>query len=269
MVKYIKNIEFYCGSNMSQIDWDRIVADADNEARKKVQKESENGQNSLDFISEPHVACCLLVDTSGSMQGSKIDELNRALQHFKKDVCADPLSAKRVDVCVVEFNSKASIVTPFCPIAKFKPPTLSAHSTTAMATGLRYAIEAVHDQVSRYHAAGIECYKPFVLMITDGEPTEDMEGIAKLISARESQGRYGHMRFHAFGVKGANMDFLSTLTHRVLAVNNNAFMEIFDWASKSMQIISHSKPTDNVLESNLGPNMEPYNPVEKKVPWND
>ena len=92
---------------MSQIDWDRIVADADNEARKKVQKESENGQNSLDFISEPHVACCLLVDTSGSMQGSKIDELNRALQHFKKDVCADPLSAKRVDVCVVEFNSKA------------------------------------------------------------------------------------------------------------------------------------------------------------------
>lgn len=26
---------------MSQIDWDRIVADADNEARKKVQKESE------------------------------------------------------------------------------------------------------------------------------------------------------------------------------------------------------------------------------------
>lgn len=41
---------------MSQIDWDRIVADADNEARKKVQKESENGQNSLDFISEPHVA---------------------------------------------------------------------------------------------------------------------------------------------------------------------------------------------------------------------
>lgn len=68
---------------MSQIDWDRIVADADNEARKKVQKESENGQNSLDFISEPHVAYCLLVDTSGSMQGSKIDELNRALQHFK------------------------------------------------------------------------------------------------------------------------------------------------------------------------------------------
>lgn len=156
---------------MSQIDWDRIVADADNEARKKVQKESENGQNSLDFISEPHVAYCLLVDTSGSMQGSKIDELNRALQHFKKDVCADPLSAKRVDVCVVEFNSKASIVTPFCPIAKFKPPTLSAHSTTAMATGIRYAIEAVHDQVSRYHAAGIECYEKLKMYyVTGGMP---------------------------------------------------------------------------------------------------
>ena len=39
--KIYKNVEFYGGSNMSQIDWDRIVADADNEARKKVQKESE------------------------------------------------------------------------------------------------------------------------------------------------------------------------------------------------------------------------------------
>lgn len=33
--KIYKNVEFYGGSNMSQIDWDRIVADADNEARKK------------------------------------------------------------------------------------------------------------------------------------------------------------------------------------------------------------------------------------------
>ena len=82
--KIYKNVEFYGGSNMSQIDWDRIVADADNEARKKVQKESENGQNSLDFISKPHVTCCLLVDISSSMQGSEIDELNRTLQHFKK-----------------------------------------------------------------------------------------------------------------------------------------------------------------------------------------
>ena len=95
-----------------------------------------------------------------------------------------------------------------------------------------------------------------------------MEGIAKLISARESQDRYGHMRFHTFGVKGANMDFLSTLTHRVLAVNNNAFMEIFDWARKACRLFLTAN-LQNMLEGNLGPNMEPYNPVEKKVPWND
>lgn len=44
MVKYIKNIEFYCGSNMSQIDWDRIVADADNEARKKCRKKVKRSE---------------------------------------------------------------------------------------------------------------------------------------------------------------------------------------------------------------------------------
>lgn len=59
--------------------------------------------------------------------------------------------------------------------------------------GIRFALEAVHKQVSRYHAAGIDCYKPFVLMITDGAPTEDMAGIAELIAAREGEGRYGHL----------------------------------------------------------------------------
>ncbi len=249
---------------MAQIDWTKIISQGDTGIGGQI----PSGRK-IDYISEPHVACCLLVDTSGSMTGSKIAELNEALRSFKTTVCKDPLAAKRVDVCVVEFNERAQVVTPFCPISQFVPPTLSARSVTSMATGIRFALEAVHKQVSRYHAAGIDCYKPFVLMITDGAPTEDMAGIAELIAAREGEGRYGHLRFHAFGVKGADMDLLASLTHRVLAIDNNAFKDVFNWLSNTMQIISNSIPTDNVTGSDLEQNMYPYDAKTRKLPWND
>ncbi len=256
---------------MAQIDFNVLKNNNDTTVQSKIQDiNSRNGGSRLDFLSEPHVACCLLVDTSGSMgSNGKIDQLNEALRNFKETVCEDPLSARRVDVCVISFATKAELVSPFCPIASFQPPTLRASGATSMGEGIRYSLEAVHEQVRRYHQTGVECYKPFVLMITDGFPTDDMTDIDKLIAQRESEGRYGHLRFHAFGVKGADMDLLSRLSKRVLAVDQNAFDQVFDWTSRTMQIISHSRTSDTVVGSDLPEKLHPYDPVKRKVPWED
>lgn len=254
---------------MSQINMAVDLSGEDSEVRRKVQEiNQENGGTKIDFVSEPHVACCLLVDTSGSMSGEKIAQLNDALKMFRPAVCEDPLSARRVDVCLVEFNTKVKVVSTFCPITQFNPPELKAFGGTSMGAGIRYALELVHDQVQNYHKAGVECYKPFVLMITDGCPTDNVIGIEKVIAERESSGKYGHLRFHAFGVKGADMKLLARLTHRTLAITDNAFDEIFNWASKSMQIISNSQPSMNVPGAGITGNMHPYEPTQP-LPWSD
>ena len=256
---------------MAQIDFNVLKNPeaADDQIRTAVKNVNDySGGTRMDYLSEPHVACCLLVDTSGSMQSDgKIRQLNEALRTFKETVCQDALSRMRVDVCVISFDSDVSIVTPFCPIMQFVPPTLKANGMTSMGKGIRFALEAVHEQVRKYHDAGVECFKPFILMITDGFPTDDTEGIENLIAAREGQGRYGHLRFHAFGVKGADMALLSRLTKRVLAIDKNAFNEIFNWASRTMQIISHSKTSDTVTGADLTSNMYVY--TGKRVPWDD
>ena len=256
---------------MAQIDFNVLKnpEKADEQIREGVRNTiAQTGGTRMDYLSEPHVACCLLVDTSGSMNANgKIDQLNQALRDFRETVCSDPLSRMRVDICVISFATDVSIVTPFCPILQFEPPTLTAGGTTCMGEGIRFALEAVHEQVSKYHEAGVECFKPFVLMITDGYPTDDTTGLENLIAARESQGRYGHLRFHAFGVKGADMVLLSRLTKRVLAIDKNAFNEIFNWASRTMQIISHSKTSDTVTGADLTSNMYVY--TGKAVPWSD
>lgn len=256
---------------MAQIDFNVLKASDDSEIRKQVKaKNEEIGGTRLDYMSEPHVACCLLVDTSSSMASNgKINQLNNAIRNFKTTICEDALSSKRVDVCVISFDSKVSIVSPFCPIREFDPPTLSTTGMTCMGAGIRFALETVHEQIRKYHDVGVDCYKPFILMITDGFPTDDIADIDKLIATRESEGRYGHLRFHAFGVEGADMQLLSHLTHRVLAVDDNAFDQIFNWTSETMKIISHSKTSDNVVGADLPEKLFPYDPKTKKVPWAD
>ena len=64
---------------MAQIDFN-VLKNTDDEMRSQVKNTNAcPGGIQVDYISEPHVACCLLVDTSGSMTGEKIDEVNRAL----------------------------------------------------------------------------------------------------------------------------------------------------------------------------------------------
>ena len=48
---------------------------------------------------EPRVPCMLLLDTSGSMTGQPIDELNEGLITLKDTLAADSLACAQVDVC--------------------------------------------------------------------------------------------------------------------------------------------------------------------------
>ena len=59
---------------------------------------------------EPRVPCVLVVDTSTSMHGPRIDELNKGLQSYRDELQADPLAAKRVEVAIVTFVPPPTII---------------------------------------------------------------------------------------------------------------------------------------------------------------
>ena len=60
---------------------------------------------------EGHLSCALLLDTSGSMEGAAIRNLNSAIKQFKQDVCSDPDAKNRVDVALVTWRSHLLIHT--------------------------------------------------------------------------------------------------------------------------------------------------------------
>ena len=194
---------------------------------------------------EPHMACVLLLDTSSSMIGHPIESLNNAINDFKEQTSMDELAKKRVDVAIVEFNTHARVVQDFTPLFQMKPVTLVATGTTSMGEGINLAIDKVKERTRFYASMGTPCYKPWIFMITDGEPTDDVMIARQRILDEESKGAHGKLKFWAVGVPGHNTTVLTTLTKRCIELNEASFGNLFDWLSESMVAISVSRVDDN------------------------
>src|SRR3954468_22034301 len=78
---------------------------------------------------EPRCPCLLLLDSSGSMRGRPIDELNEGIATFRRELLADELAAKRVEVALVSFGP-VRVVSDFEPVDNFQPPALTAGGDT-------------------------------------------------------------------------------------------------------------------------------------------
>ena len=205
---------------------------------------------------EPQLACVLLLDTSGSMSGDPINSLNRAINDFKQQTSMDDLAQKRVDIAIIQFDDHASVVQDFTPISQMEPVNLTAGGCTAMGEGINLAIDKVKERNRFYASLGTPCFKPWIFMITDGAPTDDITSAIQRIQEEENKGSHGKLKFFALGVPGYDKETLFKLTKRVMALNDTDFSGIFNWMSESMVAISVSRVDENVQLGNLPSNAQ-------------
>ena len=160
-----------------------------------------------------------------------------------------------LDVAIVEFNSTVRVVQPFVPVQRMEPVMLTANGGTDMVGGLNLAIDMVTDRSRFYRTAGTEPYKPWIIMITDGYPSEPVDEIAMRIKTLDEQGK---LRLWALGVEGFDKDVLLKLCDgkRVLRLKGYDFSGFFDWANKSMRSVSVSSPGETPQAAPLSNDVE-------------
>ena len=190
--------------------------------------------------SEPHMACMLLLDTSGSMGGEPIRELNEGLNKFKLDVCEDKTTRDVLDIAIVEFNSGFNVVQEFVPIEYMEPVNLEARNGTNMSPAIQKAIDMVNERSRYYRRSGTEPYKPWIIMISDGAPQDDITEIVKVIQDMEENEK---LKFFSLGVEGYDSQTLHRLSGpKVMKLKGYDFSSFFDWVNKSMRSVSVSSP---------------------------
>lgn len=208
------------------------------------------GPGSFAANPERRVACMLLLDRSGSMQGNPIAELNKGVDAFKAEVLTDEIAQKRVEVAVISFGP-VKLESDFQLAADFFPPQLEAGSDTPMGEAIRTGLQLVDDRKKLYRSQGIDYYRPWVFLITDGAPTDSWDDSARLVKEGEASKEFA---FFAVGVGGANMQILKQISVREpLKLQGLRFREFFLWLSKSLRNVSKSVPGDAVpLETPSG-----------------
>ncbi|MEK0180707.1 vWA domain-containing protein [Microcoleus anatoxicus] len=197
----------------------------------------------IEFAQNPEPRCpvVLLLDTSGSMSGDRIDELNAGLASFKQDVEKDTTASLRVEVAIITFDSSVNLIQDFVTMDNFYPPQLTTTGTTAMGEGIELALNEVESRKAIYKSNGIQYYQPWVFLITDGGPTDSWQSAAQRVRQADADRK---ISFYAIGVQGADMNILGQIAPvniPPLMLKGLQFQELFRWLSDSMKRVSSSK----------------------------
>ncbi len=223
----------------------------------------------VEFIDNPEPRCpvVLLLDTSYSMRGERIQQLNEGLRTFEAAIKQDRLASLRVEVALVTFGGEVATLdvreggtrdlsdeeaalNGFVAAGEFQAPRLRESGNTPMGAAMSHALHLLRRRKEVYKRNGIDYYRPWILLVTDGGPTDYWMSAAQ--EARMEEQRNGVTIF-PIGVAEADMATLGQFSTRSpLMLRELAFGELFQWLSKSLQAASGSKPGDQVALAPVG-----------------
>lgn len=205
--------------------------------------------NVMEYAMSPvkRCPCLLLLDTSMSMRGRPIDQLNEGLQTFKSQLMDDKMAMQSVELGIITFGP-VKIEAEFQTADQFSPPTLIADGDTPMGSAIERGLDMLAARKAVYRQAGIGYFRPWVFLITDGAPTDSWQTAAERIHDGDHDQKKT-FSFFAVGVDGADMTTLSRICspdRPPLPLKGLNFQKMFCWLSGSLKGVSRSQPGQRV-----------------------
>ncbi|MEZ6127168.1 MAG: VWA domain-containing protein [Planctomycetaceae bacterium] len=183
----------------------------------------------------------LLLDCSESMAGEAIEDVQRGVQSMCDALRQDPLAIETAHLSVISFSGYAKHLVPLTEVLNFECPRLKVRSGTALGSALQLLLQCLQKDVVRTSKDKKADYKPIVILLTDGEPTDAWEAVADQLKQQQNPG-LANIYAIACG-PDADTEVLHRITNLVLRMKDmsaEAWRALFVWLTASIQTTQQS-----------------------------
>jgi uncharacterized protein YegL len=181
----------------------------------------------------------LLLDVSGSMSGSKIDNLNKAVKEMLNTFAQEEKMEAEIIVSIIKFGP-VELHLPFTKASQIQWEDLEVTGATPIGGALEMAKAMIEDKETTPSRA----YRPTIVLVSDGQPTDSWE---KPLGAFVSEGRSSKCDRMAMAI-GRDADeavlkrFIEgTPNDLFYAENAGQLHEFFQRVTMSVTMRTHSK----------------------------
>ncbi len=212
----------------------------------------KNNYSINDLVDNPtqRVPICLCLDTSGSMQGEPIKELNKGLKIFFDALKNDEIALYAADVCIItyghETGKEVRCISDFSGIeCKPELPTLEEGGLTPMGEAVNLGLDLLEARKNEYKEKGIDYYQPWLVLMTDGVPYGDKDPKAVARAQKRTTDMVNNKKLVVFPIgigENADMEELAKFSPKnaPLRLKNLNFGKFFAWLSASVSKTSQS-----------------------------
>ncbi|MGL4654579.1 MAG: vWA domain-containing protein [Sarcina sp.] len=208
-----------------------------------------------DFFNEDNpttrVPVCLVLDTSGSMNGNPIQELNKGVELFFKTVADDEIAKFAAEISIITFGiGGVTQIVNFAEVENQKVPRLRAGSVTPMGEAVNKAIDVLMKRKEIYSDNGVSYFQPWLVLMTDGKATDNISEASKRATDLVNERK---LTVIPVGIgNAANLAELALFSPKIkpAKLKGLEFDKFFSWLSQSVISTSMSTPADPINLSN-------------------
>ncbi len=189
------------------------------------------------------VILCLDLSASMTME-NRIDQLNEGVKLFFDSVREDSIAKRAAEICIVTFNNEAKKVVDFNYADKqeqaFENLKLEAEGNTAMGAAVALSLKLLEDRKDYYRKSGIDYWQPWLVLMTDGQATDDIQESSSHCAKLVNDGKI--VLFPLAIGNGANLRQLEKFSpkRKPMRLHANKISEFFNWLSQSVRTTSQS-----------------------------
>lgn len=188
----------------------------------------------------------IVVDSSGSMEGSKIESVNDSLNRLYITLTNDHDLSNVAWTSIVSFAESPKQVVPLMDLSNRNGiPLIEAEGPTNYGALFSFLRDLIQRDIENVRAKGLQPYRPVIFFFTDGQPT-DTEWEESVRSVHDSSWSY-YPKILAFGLGDADSKVLAQIaTYDVFMIKESTQTEVS--SGDSSNHTSGSSDAANVIK---------------------